>query len=187
MSEHHAAGAARPPGRLRLALATGVPFGLFWGVIVAVQDGPVADAGPAAYAILAGASVVAGALFGLVMALVLGHLQDRAAQRTGVAGVVAQGAVRAAVPGPEVLARVAEAAALLPGGRLAAVDGSRALLRTGVSWRSWGERVEIEVLPQGPAARVVLRSRPLVPFTLVDQGRNADNVARLAAWVAALP
>ncbi|GAA4695719.1 hypothetical protein GCM10023215_37010 [Pseudonocardia yuanmonensis] len=187
MSEHDAVRTTRPPSRLHLALVTGVPFGLFWGVIVALQDGPVGDAGPAAYAILAGASVVAGVLFGAAMALVLGHLQERAVQQSGVPGVVAYGTVRAAVPGPEVLARVAEAAALLPGGRVTAVDAGRALLRTGVSWRSWGERVEVEVLPQGPAARVVLRSRPLVPFTLVDQGRNAENVARLAAWVADLP
>ncbi|MCE0765478.1 hypothetical protein LWC35_21605 [Pseudonocardia kujensis] len=187
MSGGNVAGAPQPPSRVRLGLATGVPFGLFWGVLVALQGGPGADAGPAGYGILAGASIVAGALFGLVMALVLGHLQDRAARRTGTAGVVAQSTVRAAVSGPEVLARVGEAAALLPGGRVTAVDADRALLRTGVTWRSWGERIEIEVRPQGPASRVVLRSRPLVPFTLVDQGRNAENVARLADWVAGLP
>ncbi|MCE3550963.1 hypothetical protein LWC33_05765 [Pseudonocardia sp. RS11V-5] len=187
MSEGDVAGTTRPPSRLQLGLATGVPFGLFWGVLVALQGGPGETAGPAGYGILAVASILAGVLFGLVMALVLGHLQDRAARRTGVAGVLARRDVRAAVSAAEVLARAGEAAALLPGGRLTAVDADRALLRTGVTWRSWGERVEIEVRPQGPAALVALRSRPLVPFTLVDQGRNAENVAVLADWVAGLP
>jgi hypothetical protein len=186
VSEGDAVRAIRQPSRLHLGLATGVPFGLFWGGLVALQGGPGGDPGPAGYVILAVASAVAGTLFGLVMALVLGHLQDRAARRTGVHGVSARRVVQAAVSGPEVLARAGAAAAML-GGRLMAVDADRALLRTGVSWRSWGERVEIEVRAQGPAARVVLRSRPLVPFTLVDQGRNAENVARLADWVAGLP
>jgi hypothetical protein len=187
VSEGNAVRAAKPPSRLQLGLATGVPFGLFWGGLVALQGGPGDDADAAGYVILAVASVVAGTLFGLVMTLVLGRLQDRAARRTGVAGVAAQRVVRAAVSGPEVLARAGQAAAVLPRGRLTAVDADRALLRAGVSWRSWGERIEIEVRPEGPAARVVLRSRPLVPFTLVDQGRNAENVAALAEWVESLP
>ncbi|MFR9805894.1 DUF6404 family protein [Pseudonocardia sp. RS010] len=175
------------PSRLQLGLLTGVPFGLLWGVLMALRERQDAAAGPAAYVIVGVASVVAGTLFGLVMAAFLGRLQDRAARRTGVGGVVAQRVVRAAVPPREVLARAAEAAARLPGGRVTAVDGDRALLRTGVTWRSWGERVDMEVLPQEPGARVVLRSRPLVPGTLVDQGRNAENVALLADWVADLP
>jgi hypothetical protein len=179
---------ARRRLHLRLALATGIPFAVLWGGWFALT-GAFAP-GPGGLVIVAVAAVVAGALFGTAMSLVLGGIQLRAERRTlgrvRGRGGCASATIPVGTPAAEVLRRGAEAAAALPRAELTSVDPEAGILvlRGGMSWRSWGERIEITAAPRFDSATdVTITSRSAIPWTLVDYGVNARNVQRLAVWV----
>ena len=49
--------------------------------------------------------------------------------------------------------------------------------RTGMSWKSWGEHIRVKVQAlDGGRVRVRVESRATFPLTVVDYGRNAENV-----------
>lgn len=51
--------------------------------------------------------------------------------------------------------------------------------RLATSWRSWGERIALEISHLGPQrARVKVSSWSALPTTLVDYGKNAENLLR---------
>jgi hypothetical protein len=54
---------------------------------------------------------------------------------------------------------------------------------TRMSWHSWGERVTVTARPTGAGCGVKVSSRPLLPLTLVDYGRNFSNVQRMIAFL----
>jgi carbon monoxide dehydrogenase subunit G len=53
-----------------------------------------------------------------------------------------------------------------------------------MTWASFGEQVECRVHPAGRGSRVEIRSRPTVPTTLVDYGKNRQNVEKVRAHLA---
>ncbi|MEK6437520.1 hypothetical protein [Pseudonocardia sp. T1-2H] len=150
--------------------------------------------GPGGLGIIAVAAVVAGVFFGRAMSLVLGGMQLRGERRTlgtettGRAGV-ARATIPVGVPAAEVLRRGAGAAAALPRAEVTSIDpeAGTLALRVGMSWRSWGERIEITAAQRfGFATDVTITSRSAMPWTLVDHGVNARNVERLAGWARGL-
>jgi len=52
-----------------------------------------------------------------------------------------------------------------------------------ISWRSWGERVGVDVRGVDGDVLVQIKSRSSLP-TLIDWGKNADNVRRFLSAVA---
>jgi len=53
-----------------------------------------------------------------------------------------------------------------------------------ISWRSWGERVAVDVRGVDGDVLVQIKSRSSLPTTLIDRGKNADNVRRFLSAVA---
>jgi hypothetical protein len=53
-----------------------------------------------------------------------------------------------------------------------------------VNWRSWGESVGVDVLGVDGDALVQVKSRSRLPTTLIDWGKNADNVRRFLSALA---
>jgi hypothetical protein len=47
-----------------------------------------------------------------------------------------------------------------------------------MSWRSWGEKVGVDLLGVDGDTLVQIKSRSALPTTLVDWGKNAENVRR---------
>jgi hypothetical protein len=182
----------------RIAIATGVPYAILWSIYMAIVEDVGLD--PAGLGIIAATGAVAGLFFGILMSAVLGRWQSRAADRrrrlTDPAapdavdvGVHRRSTVRVEVPAAEILRRSSDAAGVLRRGRVTAVEEADRIvkLRVGMSWRSWGERVVLRLHPQTPSVTdVTVTSRPVFPWTLVDYGRNADNVERMLEWLRAL-
>jgi len=52
-----------------------------------------------------------------------------------------------------------------------------------ISWRSWGEKVAVDVLGVDGDVLVQIKSRSSLPTTLIDWGKNADNVRRFLGAV----
>jgi hypothetical protein len=53
-----------------------------------------------------------------------------------------------------------------------------------ISWRSWGEKMGVEVLGVDGDALVQVKSRSTLPTTLIDWGKNAENVRRFLGTLA---
>jgi hypothetical protein len=181
----------------RIAIATGVPYAVVWSIYMAIAEDVGLD--PARLGIVAGTGALAGLFFGILMSAVLGTWQWRAAARRRVTdpaapdgvdvGVHRRSTIRVEVPAAEILRRSSDAAGVLRRGRVTAVEDADRIvtLRVGMSWRSWGERVELRLHPQSPSVTdVIVTSRPVFPWTLVDYGVNAGNVERVLEWLRAL-
>jgi hypothetical protein len=86
--------------------------------------------------------------------------------------------------GPEeAYRRVANVLVELFGGPVESVSESELSVPTVVNLRSYGEVVRCTVEPAGGGSRIVVQSRSQVWTTLIDWGKNRDNVD---ATVAAL-
>jgi hypothetical protein len=56
-----------------------------------------------------------------------------------------------------------------------------------LTWRSWGERLVLAThADDSGGTAVTITSEPLFRLTLLDYGRNRDNVERLAGWLRGL-
>ena len=168
-----------------LFLATGVPFGLFMGMVLGALYG-VADLGEGfPEGLVVGAA--AGVVFGLLMALTLGTMQ-LLGFRDAPKGLSLSPRQTREIPvanGPDLADRVVAALRSLPA-EVTTVDvpAGRYVARRGVSWKSWGEDVVVQLSgdPAHPVATV--SSRPRLATTLIDYGRGRRNVEHV---VAALP
>jgi hypothetical protein len=76
----------------------------------------------------------------------------------------------------ETLRRVWEVLAQSFGGSVDQVSGTELAVTTAGSFRSWGERVSCTVEPTQAGSRIVVRSRSRLSTTLLDWGKNGDNV-----------
>jgi hypothetical protein len=66
-------------------------------------------------------------------------------------------------------------------------DARKITVATRMSWQSWGERVTVTARPMGTGCGVEVSSRPWVPLTLIDSGRNFVNVQRMIAFLTEHP
>jgi hypothetical protein len=79
----------------------------------------------------------------------------------------------------DVLHRAQDGVARIARVKAVVTDAGRGLIeaRTAVSLWSWGERVRVEIrLMEAGRVRVRVESRAAFPLTLIDYGRNAENV-----------
>ena len=161
-------------------VGTGVPFGVLMGGLFLL----LFDLSPVE-GLLTGLAM--GLVFGAVMAAVLGTAQlagNRGAPR-GASLSPRQSREVPVVNGPDLADRIVAALRSLPA-EVTAVDvpAGRYVARRGVSWKSWGEDVVVQLSgdPAHPVATV--SSRPRLGTTLIDYGRGRRNVEHV---VGALP
>ncbi|OAA23230.1 hypothetical protein UG55_103918 [Frankia sp. EI5c] len=155
---------------LRLMVGLGTPFGVLVGL----------------YTWNAAAGLIMGLSFGALMAATVGTLTLRG--HRGLGGALSPRVCEVLqVPAESVVIRRRALDALRAlQAEIVAVDVSDSVDvpdsvvgRTRVSWRSWGERITVELRPVESITRVTIRSRPRVRTTLVDYGRGRRNVEYL--------
>ncbi|MFI9507041.1 hypothetical protein [Nocardia sp. NPDC052566] len=169
----------------RVFLATGSLFGVLSGL---EEWFSTKDPGGAVVA-----GVVAGLIFGVFMAVVMGSWHVISARRAGVPDA-AYGPVRQhasivlasdANEAFDAAVRVIEAS----GATVKQRDPVRGRIeaRTGLTWKSFGEKLDVTVLPQDQGrCEVRIESRPRVPSTVVDYGKNLQNVQNIDQKLRAL-
>jgi hypothetical protein len=129
----------------------------------------------------AAASAIAGILFGSSMALIL-YMADRKLRSRGIdlpnANVFQERVVELAGSREEISAGIDRALGDLKASILPSEPGNEKILaRVPWSWKSFGEVLSIEIKP-GESAKHQVRvsSRPRLKTTIVDYGKNAENV-----------
>lgn len=87
----------------------------------------------------------------------------------------------------ESFARALDAATGLPDASISKADSAKGLIKAtfGLTWRSAGERLHVQVRPNGlGGTTLVVRSKPKLPTTMFDGGKNRDNVERFLSLLA---
>lgn len=75
-----------------------------------------------------------------------------------------------------------EAVRSLPGASIRTSDETRGLIKASVatSWTSAGERIEVRIVPASSTSSIaVIKSKPKLPTTVFDAGKNRANVAHI--------
>lgn len=129
--------------------------------------------------------VVGGVIFGLLMGAWFTWYVGRHRRRLEARGIDAKDLrprqtreFTMAMPPAQALDACRRAVESLPKVRVRQVDAEAGTLvaRTGMTMRSFGERVTIQISPAGEGSLVRLSSEPRVMFTLIDYGKGVENV-----------
>ncbi|HEU4883136.1 MAG TPA: DUF1499 domain-containing protein [Longimicrobium sp.] len=165
----------------RIFCFTGLAFGLFQ-VVMGLLRGYTPG-----LAIISG--VVSGVFFGLGMAVVLNESHRWGTKRRGFDpddpdfSVDARKGVALPISPDEALERcrtVLEADMRFSKVRTDPAEWT-VQARARWSWSSLGEKIECRVYSRDDGSQVEIRSRPVVPSTIADYGKNRENVERIRA------
>lgn len=133
--------------------------------------------------------IIMGLMFGLLMSLILTILDFQSNKSIGEgksSGVHKKGAIEVGLPSQEVFKICRNAGLVLNGAKISYESQQKGMLiiKTGISWKTWGDIIEI-VIEEIAAnhTRVSIQSRPLVPTTLIDYGKNAENINRIVGYI----
>jgi uncharacterized protein (DUF1499 family) len=162
----------------------GILFGALQALLAAVQG---ASAGETVFIGLS-----AGLFFGLFLAAFVTAAHHWRLKKTGMnpattdTRVDVQERITLPLPSDQALALCRSAVTQVPRASDVQVDAAAAMVaaRVGMSWASFGEHIECRVTPAEGAAVVSIRSRPVLATTLVDYGKNRENVERIRAYMA---
>jgi hypothetical protein len=173
--------------RSRFFFRTFVFCGFFFGLFQAAAS--LFEGKTVAAATIVG--IITGSFFGLMMAVTMTPFLARQLRRRGfdldgeLPDVDARETVAVPLPPDAALERCRAALDQLRV-RTVRTDPASAMVRGRVpmTWATWGERIECRVHPAEQGSRVEIRSRPVLRTTLVDFGRNRENVERVSALLA---
>lgn len=133
--------------------------------------------------------VPAAVIFGVIVASILTIQHVRRVRRLGIEpglwGSVRHNRTVALSLSCEEAIRLVDWAARSWRWKVRRVDAGRPKITavTRMSLQSWGERVTVTARPMGAGCEVEVSSRPLVPLTLVDYGRNFINMQHMIAFL----
>jgi uncharacterized protein (DUF1499 family) len=168
----------------RVFCVCGTLFGALQALLAAVQG---ASAGETVFIGLS-----AGLFFGLFLAAFITAAHHWRLKKTGMnpattnTRVDVQERITLPLPSDQALALCQSAVTQVPKATVVQVDAASATLeaRVGMTWASFGERIELSVTPAGGATEVSIRSRPVLRTTIADYGKNRENVERIRAFLA---
>ncbi len=166
---------------LKLFLATGVPFGILTGQIYLLLFSPSTG-------LIAG--LLAGILFGGFMSLILGTLHTWSVKRLpfkskDVMDIHQVRSVEMKLPYDKVFDLCMESLRLIRKCKIVEENRSQGKIvaRTGISWKSWGEIIAFDIHKTNDVIQVEISSRSVVHTTLVDYGKNLENVEKIVSFL----
>ena len=161
----------------------GIPFGLFMGIFNSFQYGT-------SLGLVAG--IVEGIFFGGFMSLMLGFLHSRSVKRMSLGkseeaiGVHHVRNVELRVPYDKAFDLCIESLSLIKKCNIQNKDRSQGKIvaKAGKTWKTWGDVISFDVRRAGnDETQVEVSSRPAVRTTLVDYGKNLENIETLVGFL----
>ena len=168
---------------LKLFLATGIPFGIFMGIFYSFRYGfssGLAD------------GLFAGIFFGGFMSLILGFLHSRSVKRMPYGkskeamDVHHVRNIELRVSYDKAFDLCIESLNLIKRSKIRKEDRSQGKIdaRAGINWKTWGDLISLDVRKKdNDRTQVIVLSRPVVRTTLVDYGKNLENVERISSFL----
>jgi len=168
---------------LKIFLANGVPFGVFMGILFS-----------SLYGLNAGltAGLMSGLIFGFLMFIILGFLHSRAVRKIsgGTAGASMgtshERNIKLHLPIDKAFDLCIESLGMIGKCRVREQDRSRGRIIAGspVNWKTWGDTISFDITAAGrEETGVRISSRPTSRSTIVDYGKNLENVEKIVSFL----
>jgi hypothetical protein len=159
-------------------MRSGAYFGIAMGTFYIFQQGNY----------IAGAigGAIAGLLFGSIMAS-LTYLADKNINKRGVFNLSNQvntvQSLIISLPFDVVDTALEDAVLCVPNAKITTFNYGYVKAKTGFTWKSFGEEI-IVVLEKSDASTIIkINSKPLVKTTIVDYGKNSENVQKIHTFI----
>jgi hypothetical protein len=169
----------------KLFLHGGIPFGLLMGIFSSLQNGFHSG-------LMTGA--LSGISFGVFLSLTLGFLHRRSVEKMPFGnseeamGVGHGRNVELRLPYHEVFDLCIDSLNLIKRSKIREENRSQGKIvaRGGITWKTWGDVISFSIRNTGnDGIQVEVSSRPALRWTLVDYGKNLENVERILSFLEA--
>jgi len=168
---------------LKIFLTSGISFGTFMGILFSSLYG--IDAG------LRG-GLISGIVFGFFMFIILGFLHSRAVRQ--ISGSTSAESldtfhvrnIKLPLPFERAFDLCIESLGLIRRCRVREQDRSRGkiIATSSVNWKTWGDTMTFDISGTGnEETDVRVSSRPTSWSTIVDYGKNLENVERIVSFL----
>ena len=168
---------------LKIFLASGIPFGILAAVLFSFL-----------YGINTGLSggLVSGLLFGSLMFFILGVLHSRAVKK--IAGDTSEESmatchvryIELPLPYDKTFDLCIESLELISRCKIYEEERSQGKIvsRSSVNWKTWGDTISFEITGiSNESTAVKISSRPTTKSTIVDYGKNLENVNKVVGFL----
>ena len=168
---------------LKLFLGMGIPFAIFMSFFYSLRFGFRSG-------IIRG--IFSGIAFGLFMSITLGWLHHRSIKKMPFAnsenqvGVHQMRTLRVKLPYETAFGLCKNSLRMIKKGTIQNENSSagRIEAKAGMTWKTWGERISFDVRKiSDRESEVEVSSRPIIRTTLVDYGKNLENVERILLYL----
>ncbi|MBI5675219.1 MAG: hypothetical protein HZC48_05225 [Nitrospirae bacterium] len=166
---------------MKIFLAGGIPFGIFTAVLFSSLYG--FNAG------LPG-GLISGLIFGFLMFIILGFLHSRAVKK--IAGDISEKSMRTyqvrnmelQLPYDKTFDLCIKSLKLISRCRVQEEDRSQGkiIARSSINWKTWGDTISFDITGiSNEKTAVKVSSRPTARSTIVDYGKNLENVKTIVS------
>jgi hypothetical protein len=168
---------------LKIFFLSGAPFGFLMGAwyynLYGLQAG-----------IKGG--LFAGAFFGFLTFIILGLLHRQAVKKIKgkstreTMGMHHTRAIEIQLPYPRAFDLCIQSLSLMKRCRILEHDRSKGKItaKTGLNWKTWGDTITFNIKKTGKEhLKISVSSRPTARTTLVDYGKNLENVEKIISFV----
>ncbi|MEW6599830.1 MAG: hypothetical protein AB1499_02580 [Nitrospirota bacterium] len=168
---------------LKIFMANGVPFGICMGILFSSLYGP--DIGLPA-------GLISGLVLGAIMFVILGLLHGRAVRKvSGSASAQSLStfqnrSIKLPLSFEKSFDLSLESLGVIRKCRVREQDRSGGIIvaESSVNWKTWGDTISIELTRTGgEETGVRVSSRPTSWSTIVDYGKNLDNVEKIISFL----
>lgn len=175
---------------LKLFLGTGIPFGIIFGIIYSIIYSLEYDDFFIGIGILAG--LFGGIFYGVFMSLILGSRHIRSVKRLqyrnseDAMGVHHVRNVELQLPYDKAFDLCIESIRLIKKSKIQKKDISQGKItaKAGMTWKTWGDLISFDIRKiDNEKTQVIVSSRPTLRATLVDYGKNLENVERIISFL----
>ncbi|MEB1808867.1 MAG: hypothetical protein LPK26_16525 [Bacillaceae bacterium] len=154
---------------LMIFLATSITFGL----TMFINDSDVST------------SITSGLAFGIFMTVILGAMNYLLVKRVGgkaESSVKQETEIELYLPYKDSFELCKNSLSSINGTKITHEDVEKGIIqaKTGVNIQTWGDKLEFHIQKvDEEVSKVWVQSRPIVPTTLIDYGKNLNNIKRI--------
>lgn len=168
---------------MKLFLVLGISFGGSMGILLAFRHGLY-------FGIIIG--IIAGVCFGGIMASILGLIHSRSVQRISHEStnqdmdVEHIKSIELKIPYNVAFEFCLEALDSIKKYKIKKKNKSRGSIyvKTGMTWKTWGDNILFKLFKiNEKSTRVEISSKPTVRTTLIDYGKNLDNIENIISYL----
>ncbi|MBI5099514.1 MAG: hypothetical protein HZB30_09790 [Nitrospirae bacterium] len=168
---------------LKIFLANGIPFGIFTAILFS-----------SLYGIKVGLSsgLISGLIFGFLMFIILGFLHSRAVEKIAgekseeSMGTYQERNIKLQLPYDRTFDLCIKSLNLISRCRVQEEDRSQGkiIARSFINWKTWGDTISFDIAGiSNENTAVKVSSRPTSWSTLVDYGKNLENVNTIVSFL----